>query len=148
MKRIVFICLAAALLSAQSAYAKCTNGSKTVFSCITTKAKVIEVCKTKSTIAYSFGKPHAKPEIEVKILRQQASTFQWAGIGRYMSYAVDIPNGNTTYSVFWGVDRITPEHAIEAGVNVLINNNLKATVPCSGKNIEQHLEGIDLKPTE
>ena len=138
----------AVVLFAQSAYAKCEGGSKTVFSCLTTKGKQIEVCDAGETIEYSFGKPKGKPEIVVKVPRSHASTSQWGGMGRYMSYSVDIPNGKTTYNVFWGVDRLTDEHAIEAGVNVLISNKMAATIKCSGKNIKQEIEGIDLKPTE
>lgn len=84
----------------------------------------------------------------VKASRDQASTYQWAGVGRSMSYAVDIPNGNTIYNVFWGVDRLTEEHAIEAGVNVFINKDLVATVNCSGKDVISNIEGVNLKPTE
>ncbi len=80
--------------------------------------------------------------------REQASTSQWNGVGRYISYAVDIPNADAVYSVFFGTDRLSNEHSIEAGVNVLIKNNLAATVKCSGKNITHNLEGLDLKPTE
>ena len=140
--------IVAVILFTQSAYAKCEGGSKTVFSCVTTKGKQIEVCDDGKTIEYSFGKPKGKSEIVVKVPRSHASTSQWDGMGRYVSYSVDIPNGNTTYNVFWGVDRLTDEHAIEAGVNVVIKNKTAATVKCSGKNIEQGIEGIDLKPTE
>ncbi|OYV18842.1 MAG: hypothetical protein CG439_1123, partial [Methylococcaceae bacterium NSP1-2] len=52
------------------------------------------------------------------------------------------------YNVFWSADRFSDEHAIEAGVNVLINNELVTTVNCAGENIVNNLEGIDLKPTE
>ena len=65
-----------------------------------------------------------------------------------MSYAVDIPNGKTSYSIFWGVDRMTEAHSIEAGVNVLNSGNLVATVNCVEKGIINNLEGVDLKPTE
>jgi hypothetical protein len=66
-----------------------------------------------------------------------------------MSYAVSIPNGNTIYNVFWGVDRLSDEHPIEAGVNVEINKKLEATVKCVGeKNIVQNIEGIELKREE
>lgn len=143
---VIFI--AAAVMFAQTTFAKCEGGSKTVFSCFTAKGKQIEVCDTGKTIEYSYGKPKGKPEIVVKVPRSQASTSQWDGMGRYMSYSIDIPNGNTTYNVFWGADRLTDEHAIEAGVNVLISNKMAATVKCSGKKIEQDMEGIDLKPAE
>lgn len=148
MKYIVIIPSIAVALFTSISYAKCESDSKTVFSCLTAKGKQIEVCDTGKIIQYSFGKPQVKPEIVVRIPRDQASTSQWAGIGRNMSYAVDISNGITTYNVFWSVDKLTDESAIDAGVNVIINNKMEATVKCSGKNIEQKLEGIDLKPTE
>lgn len=148
MKLITILPAIIALLFTTPVFAKCENNSKTVFSCMTAKGKHIEVCDAKKTITYSFGKPQEKPEIVVKIPRQQASTSQWSGFGRYLSYAVDIPNGTTTYSVFWSVDRISETHAIEAGVNVMVNKELASTVLCAGKNIEQYLEGITLKATE
>jgi hypothetical protein len=138
-----------AVLFAQIAFAKCESGSKTVFSCLTAKGKQIEVCDAGKTIEYSFGKPKGKPEIVIKVPRSEASTSQWNGIGRYQSYSVDIPNGNTTYNIFWSLYRLNnDQHAIEAGVNVIINNKQAATVKCSGGNIEQNLEGIDLKTAE
>jgi hypothetical protein len=136
-----------AVLCTASAYAKCEN-SKTLFSCITTKGKQIEVCDAEKTIDYSFGKPQGKPEVVVKAPREQASTFQWDGMGRSISYAVDIPNKDTTYNVFWGADRLSENQAVEAGVNVFVNKKLVATVLCTDKNIVNNLEGVKLKPTE
>jgi hypothetical protein len=129
--------------------AACEQGSKTVFSCLAAKGKLIQVCDAGKTIDYSFGKPGATPEIIVRAPRSEASTFQWQGVGRYLSYAVEVPNGNTTYRVFWGADRLTDAHAIEAGVHVEVNKQHVATVKCVGtKPIIQHIEGIDLKPSE
>lgn len=145
MKSIVIIPVLAALFSA-NAYAKCEN-SKTLFSCITTKGKQIEVCDANKTIDYSFGKPQGKPEVTVKAPREQASTFQWSGVGA-MSYAVDIPNKETVYNVFWSADRVSEDHAVEAGVNVLVNKKQVATVRCTGKDIVNNIEGVKLKPTE
>lgn len=135
-------------LLAAGAQAKCPGASKTVFACQTTKGKQVEVCDAGKTIGYSFGKPGATPELALNVPRSQASTSQWQGVGRYMSYAVDIPNGKTVYSVFWGVDRLSEEHDIEAGVNVLINGKQAATVMCRPDTVQQELEGIDLKPSE
>lgn len=131
-----------------SALAACEKGGKTVFSCLAAKGKIIQVCDSGKTIDYSFGKPNA-PEIVVRAPRSEASTFQWQGIGRYLSYSVEVPNGSTTYNVFWGADRLTDEHKIDAGVNVEINKKLVATVKCVGeKYIVQNIEGVDLKPIE
>lgn len=135
-------------MGAVAAQAQCPASSKTVFACQTTKGKQVEVCDAGKTIGYSFGKPGAAPELALHVPRAQASTSQWQGVGRYMSYAVDIPNGKTVYSVFWGVDRLSEEHVVEAGVNVLINGKQAAAVLCRPDTVQQALEGIDLKPTE
>ena len=128
---------------------ECENANKTIFSCLTGKGKLIEVCDSGQTIDYSFGKSKTKPEIVVHAPRDKASTTQWQGIGRYMSFSVEIPNGNTTYSVYWSVDRNSDQHPIEAGVNVEVNKKLTATVNCADENsIVQNIEGINLRPTE
>jgi hypothetical protein len=146
MKIIVIVPVLAALF-ATNVYAKCESG-KTLFFCTTVKGKQIEVCDSEKTIDYSFGKPQGKPEIDIKVPRDQASTFQWAGVGSTESYALDIPNGKAIYNVFWGVDRLTDTHAIEAGVNVLIDKNLVTTVKCDGKDVVNNIEGVKLKATE
>jgi len=143
--------MATGMFFAPQAFAKCAAGQPTIFSCSTVKGKTIEVCDAGKFITYTFGSPQAKPEIALNVPRDKVTTFQWSGIGRYLSYAVDIPNDSanskTTYSVFHGMDRITKEHAIEAGVNVLVDGKLLATVRCSGRNIVNNLEGVDLAPT-
>lgn len=126
-------------------YGSCANSS-TIFYCVTKKGKQIEVCDKKSTIEYSFGKLKAKPEIVIHVPRKEVTTSQWNGIGSYMSYSIDIPNANTIYNVYWGVNRMDESHPTEAGVNVLINNKHVANVQCYDK-IESNLEGIDLAPT-
>ncbi|ART81376.1 hypothetical protein CBP31_00950 [Oceanisphaera profunda] len=131
------------------ASAKCDRDEQTIFSCLTGKSKLIEVCDAGKTVSYSFGFPNSKPEIVVTVPRNKASTYQWEGIGRYITYSVNIPNGNTDYNVFWSVDKLSDEHAVEAGVNVEINQELVATVKCVGeKSIVQNIEGIELQRTE
>jgi hypothetical protein len=147
MIKFLTLFFASAIVFTPNAFAKCAAGTKTIFSCTTAKGKLIEVCDAGKTITYSFGNPQTTPEIALNVPRDKATTFQWAGIGRYLSYSVDIPNGKTTYSVFHGVDRISETHAVEAGVNVLEGGKLLATVQCSGKKIVSNMEGIDLTPT-
>ena len=147
MAKIIALCLASATLFAPSAFSACAAGSKTLFACTTAKGKVVEVCDAGQTITYSFGSPKTKPEIALAVPRDKATTYQWEGIGRYMSYAVDIPNGSTTYNVFIGMDRLSEAHAVEAGVNVLDNGKLLATVKCTDKNLIGNLEGVKLSKT-
>lgn len=114
-----------------------------IFFCTTKKGKQVEVCDRKKTIEYSFGKINQKPEMALNIPRSKAKTFQWNGLGSWMSYSVDIPNNNTVYNIFWGVNRNDENHPIEAGVNVFIKGKLAATIECSD-NIINNMEGVDL----
>lgn len=149
MIKYIFLCILFILSFISSASAKCAKGSTTIFSCLTAKGKLIQVCDSEKTIDYSFGRPNLSPEIIVHASRSEVSTFQWKGFGRYISYAVEVPNGDTTYSIFWGMDRLTDEHSIDAGVIVEVNNKHIATVKCVGeKNIVQNIEGIKLKPVD
>ncbi len=139
------LCVGALLLSGTAT--ACEDGSTTLFSCIAKKSgKQIEVCDAKKTINYTFGKPGKTPELAIAAKRADVSTFQWQGIGRYISYAVNIPNGEYLYRVFWGADRLTEEHAVEAGVNVEKKGKLLATVYCTEDSIQQNIEGVNLKP--
>ncbi len=115
-----------------------------IFSCETVKGKMIEVCDNSSTIVYSFGKPNQKPEITVNAKRNSVTTYQWSGMGSWMSYSVNIPNGKTNYNVFWGVDRNDENHPVEAGVQVNISGKTVATVQCNKDKITNNMEGVDL----
>jgi hypothetical protein len=118
-----------------------------LFSCLTDNGKEILLYQTDDTIDYSFGDPGSKPELDIQVPRNQASTWQWKGVGRAMTYAVDVPNGDTSYSVFWSVDRLSPTKEIEAGVRVHRDRKTLATVYCTDK-IVSNLQGVQLKPTE
>lgn len=149
MIKQIFLLVLLTLSISSSAFAECEKKSKTIFSCLSTKGKLIQVCDSGKTIDYSFGKPNLPSEIIVHAPRSEVSTFQWKGFGRYISYAVEVPNGDTTYNVFWGMDRLTDAHSIDAGVNVMVNNKYVATVKCvEEKNIVQNIEGIHLKPVD
>ncbi|WP_020393703.1 hypothetical protein [Thiolinea disciformis] len=145
------LCIAALVVSSflsQQALAACVGG-KTLFFCNTKTAnKQIELCDAGKTINYSFGKKGKKPELAISIPRAQASTYQWSGVGRWMSYSVDVPNNGYVYNVFWGVDRITEEHAIEAGVTVTKGDAVKATIYCQEKGLVNNLEGVKLKAAQ
>lgn len=69
-------------------------------------------------------------------------------MGRYINYSINIPTGNTTYNVFWAADKLSEQQDVEAGVNVIVNNKPAATVKCSGKNIVNNMEGVELKKSE
>jgi hypothetical protein len=130
-----------------STHSECQAASL-IFSCTTTKHKRVEVCDSGSKITYSFGKLGSKPELALSIPRASASSHQWDGMGP-MSYSVNIPNGNTVYSVFWTAQR-DPDAAqpISAGVDVQIDGASAATVECVPDTAQQNIEEIDLPPAQ
>lgn len=142
MKNLILIAIL--LMTVSDANAKCSK--KTIFVCSTTNGKQIEVCDNGDTLEYSFGKP-GKLEKNFKIERTNASTYQWNGMGRYMNYTVELPTGDTVYSIFTGADKIDMKS--ESGVNVTVKGKNVATVKCNEKKkMTIDIEGIDLKPAE
>ncbi len=146
MKRFALTCCMLGIL-VTTAEAACPSAKATIFSCTTTNGKQVEVCDLGATISYRFGKNTAKPEIMIKVPREKVTTYQWEGIGRYMSYAVTIPNGPVTYTTTWGMDRLSEEHGIEASILVEQNGKTLATIPCVPKTVINNMEGVKLSPT-
>lgn len=137
--------LAASVVS--NASAACEHGAGEVFSCNTSEGKQIQVCTSPVGINYSFGAPAKAPEIVVNVPRAQASTYQWAGFGRWHNYSIDVPNGKTTYRVFSGHDSQNPDEPLDAGVQVIVKGKEVATVACVPESVNNYIEGIELKKT-
>jgi hypothetical protein len=115
-----------------------------IFSCVTSNQRFVEVRDNGATINYYFGKKGKKPELALSVPRSVASTHQYQGFGRYVSYAVTIPNKGTTYSVFYGYDKLSPDSQADAGIVVTTVDGKEATIPCAST-FERNIEGIDLK---
>lgn len=116
-----------------------------LFACQTADGKVIEVHDKGNSIEYVFG-PKDQLELVLDVPREQVSTYQWQGIGRYENYSVSIPNGDTVYSVFWARDRLAIDQPPEAGVSVEIDGDYITTVDCATE-ATHNLIGVDLPPT-
>ncbi len=141
--------LVALLASTADVRADCEGAEKRLFFCNTVNDKVIELCDAGATIHYRFGRPNATPELALRVPRHLATTWQWQGIGRWMRYSVEVPNGDTHYDVFFSVDRLSDEHPVEAGVEVTINRQQVARVACRDDGaFFQQLEGVDLPPRD
>lgn len=120
----------------------CASGETLLFHCPTTNAKLITLCDAGSTLRYTFGPMGAgDPELQLSIPRGTASTSQ--GVA---GQTIDLPNGNTTYSVFWGFNRMSDAHEIEAGVLVHVNGRHAATVLCREDSAQSFMEDVSLKP--
>lgn len=138
--------VAAGVAAPFAAHAACSDGAKEVFFCEASKGGIIQVCDAGATIEYTFGKPR-KPDIVLAAVRRTVTTRQWEGMGP-MSYDVRVPNGNTTYTVFWSFDR-DPSHEPDAGVMVEVNQKHVTTVQClPTKSIRNGMEDVDLPRSE
>src|ERR1035437_8895272 len=115
----------AALLVSPAVYANCEGKDKLLFACLTARGKQIEVCNFGKSIRYSYGKPNAKPEIVVIAPSDKVAGISWSGIGRYITNAVAIPNGNTIYQVSWSADKLQESDELEGGVEVIIKDKSK-----------------------
>ena len=112
---LILSTLAAGLL-ASSAAAVCPVDAKVLFSCNTVKDKRIEVCASGGAVTYSFGSA-ARAEMRLRVPQGQTTAWQWRGPVRWDFYAVDVPNGSTVYSVFWGsntLGRVALQEGVES----------------------------------
>ncbi|MDB5772480.1 MAG: hypothetical protein JWM42_2854 [Burkholderia sp.] len=141
----LFACASLFLFSPIDAASACLGEEKLLFSCTTKNNKQINLCDTGKIIRYSYGKTGSTPELSLAVPRKTATTYQWQGTGRWANYIVNVPNRGTVYRIFWGYDRLSDEHEIEAGVNVTVNGNDVSTVHCKNASIEHDLEGVDLR---
>jgi hypothetical protein len=141
---LLFLIVLSGVLTSLNALATCAKGSKTLFACTTAKGKRVEVCDAGKTIGYTFGKPGAKPEIVLTLPREQVTTYQWLGIGRTISYSVDIPSGDITYSVYENLDKMVEYPDVKRGVYVFSKGKLLADIKCLKQTNEFYLEGVDL----
>lgn len=150
LARVFGLSTLVAMLSATSTVnADCHAGETPLFFCNTVNNKMIHLCDAGATINYRFGRPNAPPELALQVPRHLASTWQWQGVGRWMSYSVVIPNGDTRYQVFFSVDRLSDEHPMEAGVDVEIGGKHIVRVECRDDGtLYQRLEGVDLRPDD
>ena len=131
----------AALLVASAVYANCERKDEVLFSCLTANGQHIEVCNFGETVRYSYGRPNTKPEIVVLVPREKVAGISWSGIGRYVTNAVAIPNGNTIYQVSWSADKLQESHELAGGVEVIINDKSES-ISCQSAPSIGNTEGI------
>ena len=127
------------------AHADCGTAEKVLFSCLSAKGKRIEVCNFGQTIQYSFGKPKAKPEINVSVPISKVAGVSCYACGRYISNSVLVPNKDTIYIVSWSSDKLDTDAPSESGVEVVVNGESKATIKCCGEPVVGNFEGIVFK---
>ena len=120
------------------------SADNVLFTCLTADDKQIELYDMGSSIQYIFG-PSGQPELALDVPRDQVSTYQWQGIGRYENYSASVPNDNVGYSILWSRDRLDIDQPPAAGVDVEIDGEYVTTVDCA-TDATHNLIGVDLPP--
>lgn len=129
--------------STNDANASCPE-ARVLFYCATKKNKEIKLCDRGETLEYSFGETGERSELMFSLPREKASTSQWQGIGRWISYSITLPSGDAKYTVFTSANRLTDQHEFEAGVLATIGDAEVARVLCEDP-VTHNIDGVDLK---
>ena len=113
-----------------------------LFSCTTKSGKFIVLKESGKTIDYTYGKP-GQPELALSVPRANVSTYQWDGMGSNERYEVDVPNGDTVYTVYSSIDKNA--QSATAGVLVIVKGKQVADVRCADTSkVMNNLEGVSL----
>jgi len=133
------------LLAIASTFSVGIWADTTIFQCETTNKKNVLVQMNKNRVSYKFGRNLSKPEIAFSVPKNEASTYQWPG-GGSIYYDVDVPNGETVYTVYSSIDRMSREYDSESGIVVTQNGKELARILCNNnlKRYKNNLEDVDL----
>lgn len=126
-----------ALICSTTAYASCDGVGRTLFACATAQGNRVEVCEVGSRILYAFGEAGAEPQLVASVPRDQVQVTPWRPQGQAESIAMKIPYREAVHVVHF--NQATPGAAPDAGVDVLIDQELKTSINCASGQISNHL---------
>lgn len=115
-----------------------------LFYCDTTDGKSVEVSGHGKKLRYRYGENLNQPEFQLEVERTLASTWQWDGTGRYINYSVTVPDGNTEYSAYFSIDRLSDTQQVHAGVQIESEGREVDSIECISDSLIQSLEGAHL----
>jgi hypothetical protein len=127
----------AALLCSSTAYAACDGVGRTLFACATAQGNRVEVCEAGSRILYVFGEAGAQPQLVASVPRDQVLVTPWRAQGQMESVAMQIPYHEAVHVVHF--TRESPGAEPDAGVDVLIDRELKTSISCAAGQVANHL---------
>lgn len=134
-----------ALAAPPQSYGGCQTSEQVIFTCNTTVGTRIEVCDQGAKIQLAYGLAGHRPDILLSVDRVDASTDQWRGFGRYISYRVYVPDGVATYGVFWQEDRLTETRDVTAWLSINDGQGATTQADCAFESLEENLEGVVLR---
>jgi hypothetical protein len=120
-----------------AAHASCEGVGRTLFACGTAQGNRVEVCEIGSRILYAFGEAGAQPQLVASVPRDQVRMSPWRPQGQLESFSVQIPYREAVHVVHF--NRETANAEPDAGVDVLIDHEYKASIRCAAGQITNHL---------
>lgn len=128
------ILLAAALFFPMSAMA---DTAESMFTCTFRGGdKVVQVYTVGELAGYAYGPQHGNPEMTLVQHALDVDLQPWSGIGRYESESVTFLNVDTTYTVWWSVDKMDMSGVAEGGITVAQGDNVLADLTCDQGSVE------------
>lgn len=126
----------------------CEPGVAPVFSCATTKGKIVEVCQTASSVSYSYGKKGQKPEMFLTTPTAQLDWMRSSGSGMDMDL-ITFHNGDTAYAL--GIDSVYGQGdedapPVSARLEVRSGTKVLTTIKCREQGQVVHLENLRATP--
>ncbi|MEC9431383.1 MAG: hypothetical protein VYD87_00615 [Pseudomonadota bacterium] len=123
--------LALLLLAAAPAVAHAGCAGETLAACEVAPGEVLHACvdPEAEAFSYAFGPPGA-PDLTLRAPFAEGTARPWNGVGRAIWSRVAFRNGAYAYEVWISLDRLTPDPAPEAGMNVLRGETLLASLQC------------------
>jgi len=113
------------------AHAGCPVGPVAILSCTLSAGKmVLDVCLSEDMITFTFGETGENPDLSLQAHVKNADYIPWNGIGRSYYEQVSFHNAEVTYIVWGAVDRLSEDHTVSGGVEVVRGDETLAHLQC------------------
>lgn len=90
-----------------AAWAQCDDQQHLFLACSFANGKSVQVCTDGSTVDYTFGRPGQPPELTLNLVYHEGAEYvEWPGVGSTIWEAIRLTNGDITYEVYGGFERL------------------------------------------
>ena len=107
--------------------------------------KIATVCGAQGQARYRFGRKNKIPELTLQSNLKDIYV-PWMGTGRYMSENITFANKDIAYRVYTSLDRLSEDLELQAGIDVILSNQIIASLTCDTESIQLSLIHIS-EPT-
>jgi len=97
--------------------------------------KIATVCGAQGQARYRFGRKNKIPELTLQSNLKDIYV-PWMGTGRYMSENITFANKDIAYRVYTSLDRLSEDLELQAGIDVILSNQIIASLTCDTESIQ------------